>query len=192
MQARQAHSSSRATDASPIRLGAMVFLASELLLFGGMFAAYFALRGTTSPWPPAGATLDTRLSAIATLVLIASSFTFIAAERAVGRGALGAFTRWVVLTLVLGSVFLSMQVYDWTRLDFEISSHAYGTLYYTLTGVHGLHVLAGLTLMLVLLGRLAQGAYRGSSLDGPAAVGYYWHFVDVVWIALFAVVFLLR
>ncbi len=192
MLAREIHPSPHATDASPIRLGAMVFLASELLLFGGLFAAYFALRGATSPWPPEGAVLDTRLSAVATLVLIASSFTFIAGERAAARGALTAFTRWVVATLILGATFLSMQVYDWTHLSFEISSHAYGTMYYTLTGVHGLHVLAGLVLMLVLLGRLAQGAYRTGVLDGPTAVGYYWHFVDVVWIVLFAVIFLLR
>ena len=183
---------SRANEPSPIRFGAVVFLASELLLFGGLFAAYFTLRAETAEWPPAGVVLDTRLSGVATIVLILSSFTFIAGLRALARGASSRFVRWTVLTLVLGVVFLSIQLYDWTHVDFEISSHAYGTMYFSLTGLHGLHVAAGIVLMIVILGRHAQGAYRDRTIDGPEAVGYYWHFVDVVWIGLFATIFVLR
>ena len=75
---------------------------------------------------------------------------------------------------------------------FEVSSHAYGTMYFAMTGLHGLHVLAGLALMLVVLAGAAQGAYREGGADGVHAVGYYWHFVDVVWIGLFATLFLVR
>ena len=121
-----------------------------------------------------------------------SSFTFIAGLRAAMRGARSAFAAWLWVTLALGATFLSMQIYDWTHVDFEISTNAYGTMYFAMTGLHGLHVLVGILLMLVLLGRMAQGAYRDETLDGPDAVGYYWHFVDVVWIGLFATIFLLR
>jgi cytochrome c oxidase subunit 3 len=192
MLAPEARVASRANEPSPIRFGAVVFLASELLLFGGLFAAYFTLRAQTAEWPPAGVELDTRLSGIATIILIVSSFTFIAGLRAVARGALSRFVRWTCITLALGAVFLSIQVYDWTHVDFEISSNAYGTMYFSLTGLHGLHVAAGIVLMIVLLGRRAQGAYRDGTVDGPEAVGYYWHFVDVVWIGLFATIFVLR
>jgi len=182
----------RANDPTPIRFGAMVFLASELLFFGGLFATYFTLRAETAVWPPAGVELDTTLSAVATVVLLASSFTFIAGLRAALRGARSTFAAWLWVTLALGALFLSLQIYDWTHVDFEISTNAYGTMYYAMTGLHGLHVLAGILLMLVLLGRMAQGAYWEGALDGPEAVGYYWHFVDVVWIGLFATIFLLR
>jgi cytochrome c oxidase subunit 3 len=192
MLAAEARVASRANEPSPIRFGAVVFLASELLLFGGLFAAYFTLRAETAEWPPAGVVLDTRLSGVATMVLILSSFTFIAGLRALARGASSRFVRWTVLTLVLGVVFLSIQLYDWTHVNFEISSHAYGTMYFSLTGLHGLHVAAGIVLMIVILGRHAQGAYRDRTTDGPEAVGYYWHFVDVVWIGLFATIFVLR
>jgi cytochrome c oxidase subunit 3 len=192
MLAPEARVASRANEPSPIRFGAVVFLASELLLFGGLFAAYFTLRARTAEWPPAGVELDTRLSGLATIILISSSFTFIAALRALSRGAFSRFVRWTCITMLLGAVFLSIQLYDWTHVDFEISSDAYGTMYFALTGFHGLHVVAGVLLMVVLLGRRAQGAYRDGTVDGPEAVGYYWHFVDVVWIALFATIYLLR
>jgi cytochrome c oxidase subunit 3 len=99
---------------------------------------------------------------------------------------------WIVGTFVLGLGFVALQLTDYLRLDFKVSTNAYGTMYWTMTGLHGLHVLAGLILMLVVLGRIAQGAYRDGRLDGAHAIAYYWHFVDVVWIALFATLFLLR
>ena len=93
---------------------------------------------------------------------------------------------------VRGMAFLGVESYDWLTLDFGVASHAYGTMYYAMTGLHGLHVLAGLVLMIVVLGRLAQGAYRDGRVDGIHAVAYYWHFVDGVWIALFLTLFILR
>ncbi len=192
MLAPEGQAVARPTDPPPIRFGAMVFLASELLFFGGLFAAYFTLRAETPVWPPAGVELDTRLAAVATVVLVVSSFTFILGLRAALREERARFAAWIWVSLALGAIFLSIQIYDWTHVDFAISSNAYGTMYYALTGFHGLHVVAGIVLMLVLLGRMAQGAYGRGPLDGPEAVGYYWHFVDVVWIGLFATIFLLR
>ena len=178
--------------ASPLLFGTILFLASDLLLFGGLFAAYFGLRSETNPWPPAGVHLETGLAAAATVLLVVSSFTFHAALVAGGRGRLGAMRNWIVLTFCLGAGFMALQVTDYLRLDFRISSHAYGTLYWTMTGMHGLHVVAGLILMLVLLGRMAQGAYRDGEIAGAYAISYYWHFVDVVWVALFATLFILK
>ncbi|HEX7247903.1 MAG TPA: heme-copper oxidase subunit III [Actinomycetota bacterium] len=178
--------------ASPLLFGTILFLASELLFFGGLFGAYFALRARTSPWPPEGVELDTMVSAVATALLLLSSGTFHLATTRAGRADIAGLRTWIAVTLGLGSVFLGFQLYDYSRLAFEVSSHAYGTMYFAMTGLHGLHVLAGLVLMLVVLARAAQGAYRDGGADGVHAVGYYWHFVDVVWLGLFATLFLVR
>ena len=183
----------RASSPPPLLFGTILFLASELLFFGGLFAAYFTLRAQTPEWPPAGIELDAGLSAFATLVLIVSSFTLQFAIRGAANGKPRKLRWLTVLTIALGALFVGLQIWDWAHLNFEISSNAYGTMYYAMTGFHMLHVIAGILLMLVILGRLAQGAYRtGEHLEGPEAITMYWHFVDVVWIALFATIFLLR
>jgi cytochrome c oxidase subunit 3 len=179
-------------EIAPIRFGAIVFLASELLLFGGLFAAYFTLRSETDPWPPSGVELDVVRPTVATALLLLSSFTFVAGLRAIRAGRRSGLRRWLFVTMILGLAFLTIQLYDWVHAGFRVSSHAYGTLFFAMTGLHGLHVLAGILLMVVLLGRMAQGAYRDGIVDGPEAVGYYWHFVDVVWIGLYATIFLVR
>jgi cytochrome c oxidase subunit 3 len=132
------------------------------------------------------------LATAGTAILVISSFTM---QRGVARGRdgeVGRLRAWTLATMALGVVFLGIQLFDWSSLDFGVSSHAYGTLFYAMTGFHGLHVLAGVVLMVVVLGRSVQGAYRDGEVDGAEAVAYYWHFVDVVWIALYATLFLLR
>jgi cytochrome c oxidase subunit 3 len=176
--------------APPVLFGTILFLASELLFFGGLFAAYYALRAETSPWPPNGVELDVVRSAVATVLLVISSFTFQAGVRSAGRERHGAFRNWTIATILLGVAFLGIQIFDYTTLPFSVSSNAYGTMYYAMTGMHALHVFAGLLLMVVVLGRAALGAYRGGRVDGLHASAYYWHFVDVVWVALFATLFL--
>jgi cytochrome c oxidase subunit 3 len=178
-------------EIAPIRFGTIVFLASELVFFGGLFAAYFTLRSETSLWPPAGVELDVVRPSVATALLVLSSFTFVAGLRAARAGRLALLRRWVLATILLALVFLGFQLYDWSHAGFAVSSHAYGTVFYAMTGFHGLHVIAGILLMLVVLGRMAQGAYRDGNVDGPEAVGYYWHFVDVVWIGLFTIIYII-
>jgi cytochrome c oxidase subunit 3 len=187
-----AEGAARRPHVSALLFGTILFLASELLFFGGLFAAYFNLRGDTSPWPPQGVQLEVLAATIGTLLLIASSLTLQAGVVAGGRSRLGTMRGWTIATILLGSAFLGIQLFDWLHLDFGVSSHAYGTMFYAMTGFHGLHVLAGLLLMFVVLGRSAQGAYRDGNVEGAEAVAYYWHFVDVVWIALYATIFLLR
>jgi cytochrome c oxidase subunit 3 len=191
-----AHASMSARGArrvvSPVLFGTVLFLASESLFFGGLFAAYFALRSITDPWPPAGTELDTVLAAVGTAFLVVSSFTL---QAGLGRGERGdhrALVRWTLVTIALAVVFLAIQVYDYLHLGFGVDSHAYGTIYFAMTGFHGLHVIAGVVLLLVLIGRAAEGAYRSGDLTGAHAIAYYWHFVDVVWVLLFATIFLLR
>jgi cytochrome c oxidase subunit 3 len=177
---------------STILFGTILFLASELLFFGGLFAAYFSLRAETEPWPPPDVELTTGLVSIATVLLVASSATMQAALRAGERRAPQAMRRWIAVSMALGVAFLAIQGWDYAHLPFEISSHAYGTMFYAMTGFHGLHVAVGLILMAVVLGRMQQGAYADGNLDGAHAIGYYWHFVDVVWIALFSTIYLVR
>jgi cytochrome c oxidase subunit 3 len=175
-----------------ILFGTILFLASELLFFGGLFAAYFSLRAETDRWPPPEVELSVGLVSVATVLLVASSFTMQAALWAGERRRPDVMRRWIVASMVLGVTFLAIQGWDYAHLPFEVSSHAYGTMFYAMTGFHGLHVAVGIALMAVVLGRMAHGAYRDGNLEGAHAVGYYWHFVDVVWLALFSTIYLIR
>jgi cytochrome c oxidase subunit III len=175
---------------SMLAVGTVVWLASELMFFSGLFAAWFSLRGTNAVWPPEGVELETLRTAAATVVLVASSFTIHAGTRAAERGDGRGATRWVLLTAALGTVFLANQALEYAALDFSLSSHAYGSMFYLLTGFHGLHVLGGLGLMLAVV---AVGSGRSrTGLTAPLTVtSYYWHFVDVVWVAMFATIYLI-
>ena len=171
-------------------IGVVVWLASELMFFAGLFAAWFGVRAVNPVWPPEGVELDVPRTALATVVLVASSFTLHAGERAVRAGDHRGGVRWVLVTAALGTAFVANQALEWAELPFSVSSHAYGSLFYVLTGFHGLHVVGGIVLMLVVLG-VGTGRTR-AGLDEPLAVtAYYWHFVDVVWVAMFATIYLL-
>jgi cytochrome c oxidase subunit 3 len=177
---------------SMLAVGTVVWLASELMFFGGLFAAYFTLRAEARTWPPSDIELETALTAVATVLLIASSGTIHLAGLAQERDDRAAMKRWLFLTLALGTIFLANVVREFLTLDFELSTNAYGSLYYLMTGFHGLHVLAGLGLMLIGLA-IATGP-RPLLHRRPAvkSIEYYWHFVDVVWIALFLTLFVIQ
>ncbi|MBW3556294.1 MAG: heme-copper oxidase subunit III [Actinobacteria bacterium] len=175
-----------------LRVGVVVWLASELMFFAGLFAGYFALRAVNHDWPPEGVELDAARTAAATAVLVASSFTMhlavVASERRNERGAV----RWTVATVVLGALFVANQAAEYAGLGFTYTTHAYGSIFYLMTGFHGLHVIGGLVLMLAVL---AVGVGRTSRLpleDPLTVTEFYWHFVDVVWLAMFATIYLLR
>ncbi|WP_334144129.1 cytochrome c oxidase subunit 3 [Rhabdothermincola sp.] len=178
---------------SPLGVGVVIWLASEVMFFAGLFAAYFALLAHNAPdWPPADVHLDLLRAAVFTSVLVASSFTIHAAVVASERGQRQAALWYLVATIVLGGLFLTNQVLEYRVLGFGIDSHAYGTIFYLLTGFHGLHVLGGLV-ALVLVGWVVFSRYsRVPSTQTLRVTSYYWHFVDVVWVVLFAVVFVIR
>jgi cytochrome c oxidase subunit 3 len=100
--------------------------------------------------------------------------------------------RWIVLTFLMGATFLGFEMHEWLTETFTIATNSYGSMFYALTGFHGLHVFAGLMIMLVVLGRAATGAYDAERHAGVEALTYYWHFVDVVWVGVFLTIFVVR
>jgi cytochrome c oxidase subunit III len=183
-----------AHDRTPLlTVGTVVWLASELMFFSGLFAAYFTLRAASKgPWPPAGVELDVAVSGAFTLALVASSGTMQLAVRAIAAGRLVAFRAWVVATFVLAGVFIANQAHEWSTLGFSVSSHAYGSAFYVMTGFHGMHVIGGMLAMVLLLGRSGSRHFGAGDLPAVEMVSYYWHFVDLVWVALWATLFLLK
>ena len=193
---------------NPVAVGTIVWLASELMFFAGLFAMYFTIRSTVPDlWTAQTPKLNITFAAINTTVLVLSSFTcqagVFAAERfqASRTGSLLDVRRWGVhewftLTFVMGAFFIGGQVYEYAALFQEgltISSNAYGSVFFLTTGFHGLHVIGGLIAFLAVLGR-SFSAKRFGHHEATTAivVSYYWHFVDVVWIALFASIYLIK
>ncbi len=165
-----------------------LWLASELMFFAGLFAAYFTLRAESTAWPPVGVDLAVGRTAIATVILVLSSGTLWKGERAVESGNVSIGRRWFLATLALGIAFITMQAIEYSTLGFSISSHTYGSIFYTMTGFHGIHVIVGLFLITLMTTMLTPRPNR-RLLRG---VGLYWHFVDAVWIGLFATIYLLQ
>ncbi len=183
-----------ATSGNPslVRIGMVVWLASELMFFSGLFAAYFFLRGGDAPWPPAGVELGTGRAALFTALLVASSGTVHMAGLRADAGDERGTRRFTILTILLGAAFLANQAAEWSGLNFTPTDHAYGSLFYLMTGFHGAHVLGGLFLLATSL-VVATGRTSKAPLPSTVSVAiYYWHFVDVVWVAMFATLYVVR
>ena len=182
---------------SPLGVGVVVWLASELMFFAGLFGAYFTLRSINSThWPPEGVELEVARTVGATVVLVASSFTMHLALHAVRHDPGPAGRRravlWLGVTALMGVLFLTNLVLEYAAAGFGLDDHAYGSIFYLMTGFHGLHVLGGL----VFMGAVAW-VVHGSGNPVPSTptvevCSYYWHFVDVVWVAMFATIYLLQ
>ena len=176
-------------------LGMLLFIASEVMFFGGLFATYFNARASVAPepWePPPGGELDMALAGVLTAILISSSFTMQFGVWAIRRGDTGKLKMWTGITLVLGLLFLAGQLYDYSQLGFGIADGIFGTVFYTLTGFHGAHVFGGAVGLTIILARAMQGQFSGRNHVAVEAVSIYWHFVDVVWIAVFSTIYVLR
>ena len=183
-------------DRFPVTLlGMILFVAGEVMFFGALFASYFTLRDRAGEWPPPGTPeIDLLLPAMLTVALLVSSFTAHRAVQAYKAGNRRRLVRWLGLTILLGSVFLVGEATEWARLiseDFTVSSSTYGTLFFTMTGFHGLHLLGGLIILLVGLRRASIAPLAHQRLASLEAAAYYWHFVDVVWLAVGTSVYLL-
>ena len=175
-------------------VGMLLFIASEVMFFGGLFATYFNARASVGPdnWhPPSGTELDLPLAAVLTAILVASSFTMQFGVWAIRRGDTGKLKLWTAITLGLGILFLGGQLYDYSQLGFGISDGVFGTVFYTLTGFHGAHVFGGAVGLTILLARATRGQFSAHNHVAVEAVSIYWHFVDVVWIAVFSTIYLL-
>ena len=167
------------------------------MFFAALFAMYFTLRSVTGPdhWKEMADTLNFPFSAANTTILVLSSLTCQLGVFAAERGDVFGLRRWYLVTLAMGTFFVIGQAYEYYNLVHEgttIPSGAYGTVFYLTTGFHGLHVIGGLLAFVYLLVRSTMGRFTPAQATSAIVVSYYWHFVDVVWVGLFATIYLIR
>ncbi|HEY7837131.1 MAG TPA: heme-copper oxidase subunit III [Terriglobales bacterium] len=175
--------------------GFFFFLASEAMIFFAYFEYIYYTRFTGSVWPPAGMPkLETSLPAVATLILVGSSFTLNFAVKAFLRGKQAAAKNWMLLTIAMGIVFLGFQGFEWGYLNgvmsFTVTTGAFSSAYFIMTGFHGAHVTVGLLMLSLVYWRMEKGEYNRDYHMSLMAAEYYWHFVDIVWILLFFTLYL--
>jgi cytochrome c oxidase subunit III len=173
--------------------GFTVFLISETMLFLGLFSALLTYRSVAPVWPPAGTPeLEKLLPAINTVILIASSLVIHQASDAIKKNNLKAVRQSFLITLLMGATFLAGQLWEYAHLSFGLKSGIFGSTFYVLTGFHGLHVFVGLLLMATVIFRsMKPKHYTAESHFGIEATSLYWHFVDVVWIFLFLLLYVI-
>ncbi|WP_028663225.1 aa3-type cytochrome oxidase subunit III [Saccharomonospora halophila] len=185
-----------------VSVGTIVWLSSELMFFAGLFAMFFTVKAQndTGVWPPPNpATGEPIHLAISyalpfTIILVASSVTCQLGVFAAERGDVFGLRRWYLVTLLMGTVFVLGQVGEYVQLVNEgvtIPSGAYGTVFFMTTGFHGLHVIGGLVAFVFLLVRTRLSKFTPAQATSAIVVSYYWHFVDIVWIGLFGVIYIL-
>ena len=184
-----AHQSSR-MDARV--LGMFLFIASEIMLFGAFFTAYFFVRVVNgADWPQEPFHLPVFVAGVNTAILVTSSFTMHWAQQSIARGNRAGLQAGLVLTLALGIVFLLTQIREYSRVGFSPADGAFGTIFYGLTGLHGAHVFVGLTLLAVATARAFRGHFTPEHHHGVEIPGIYWHFVDVMWIVVYTTIYIL-
>ena len=192
-----------------VAVGTIVWLSSELMFFAALFAMYFTTRAVQGPqvWLESTGMLNVKFAAINTTVLVLSSVTcqfgVFAAERfqarrmdSLWRFSTWGMREWFALTFLMGAFFIGGQIYEYANLvreNLTFSSRAYGSVFYLTTGFHGLHVTGGLIAFLIVMVRVFKAQKFGHSQATTAiVVSYYWHFVDIVWIALFSAIYLIK
>ena len=185
----------------PALLGMMLFIASEVMFFAALFAAYFNAKATLPVFPPEGfdfvdAFKFPFLPIIMTVILLSSSVTMQVATMRIRQGDRTGMNRAIALTLILGALFLVLWASEYALLltehEFGINSTIYGTLFYALTGFHGAHVIGGVVGLAVILSRGLAGQFSKQHHVAVEAVHYYWHFVDVVWVLLFLTIYIVQ
>ncbi|HVH22570.1 MAG TPA: heme-copper oxidase subunit III [Pseudonocardia sp.] len=182
-----------------VSVGTIIWLSSELMFFAGLFAIYFTARAQNPPeagWPPEPTELNVPYALVVTIILVASSFTCQFGVFAAERGDVFGLRRWYVLTLIMGTAFVLGQAYEYFTLVTEhettLAASAYGTVFYMTTGFHALHVTGGLFAFVYLLIRTSLSKFTPQQATAAIVVSYYWHFVDIVWIGLFTVIYFIR
>ena len=176
------------------KLGMAMFLLSEVFFFAILILAYIYYRGGADGGPTAASSLDTGTAAIFTVFLLASSGTLWLAERSLANKNQSGLRLWLLITVVLGGIFLIGQAREYVLLIQEnvtISRNLFGSTFFTLTGFHGLHVFSGLVALAILFVLAWAGWFQGPHASAIETVGWYWHFVDVVWVIIFTLIYLL-
>ena len=193
---------------SMVSVGTIIWLASELMFFAALFASYFTIRSVSPElWDQNTALLNIPFASVNTTILVLSSLTCQLGVFAAERGQVGrkgslldvrgwGLREWFILTYFMGAVFIAGQVTEYASLVQEnvtMSSSAYGSMFYLTTGFHGIHVTGGLVAFLLILGRTyIARRFTHEQAVSAIVVSYYWHFVDVVWIGLFATIYLIK
>ena len=186
------------TRPNMVAVGTIVWLSSELMFFSALFAMYFTIRSVQGAevWAEATHVLNVPYALVFTLILVASSVTCQLGVFAAERGDVYGLRRWFVITLVMGAIFVGGQINEYRELvtheDTTIASSPYGSVFYLTTGFHGLHVIGGLFAFVIVLMRSTIGRFSPEKATSAIVTSYYWHFVDVVWIGLFAAIYLLQ
>ena len=180
-----------------VSVGTIIWLSSELMFFAGLFAMYFTARArATEGWPPEPTELNLPYALFFTIILVASSVTCQLGVFAAENGNVYGLRRWFTITFVMGLAFVLGQFNEYRVLVTEhattIASSTYGSVFYLTTGFHALHVIGGLVAFVYLLIRSTMGRFTPAQATAAIVVSYYWHFVDVVWVGLFATIYLIR
>ncbi len=176
-------------------LGMIIFIGSEIMVFASFFTAFFIARSNAEQWPPVFKDgeifeIPKLLTGVNTAILVFSSFTIWWAEKRLAVGDRKGLIRGLIVTILLGTTFLIIQINEYAHLAFSPQDQMFGTIFYSLTGLHGFHVFVGLSVLTFCLLRARRGEFRHGAAGPLVAGSIYWHFVDVVWVFLYVVVYL--
>lgn len=172
--------------------GLITFLSSEFLMFAGFFAVYLVYRSTVAQWPPEGTEVELLVPTINTIILVSSSFVIHKGDSAIKKGDVAGLRKWYSITALMGAIFLAGQVYEYLTLGYGLQANIFSNCFYLTTGFHGLHVFIGLLLILGVLWRSRRlGHYNTEKHVGVEMAEIYWHFVDIVWLVLFTLLYIL-
>lgn len=177
------------------KLGAILFMSSEIFLFGALFATYFTFKGQSPEWPDQHVHLPLLKTGIFSIILISSSFTAYVAEKKLHAGNKKGFHLWWGTTILFGAIFLAGQVWEYATLLSEgvgLTTSHYASSFYMITGTHGLHVLGGLIFLIIVFVRSLKGQFNGERNLAPTVASWYWHFVDAIWIVVFTLLYLVQ
>ena len=184
---------STSTGLSNEKLGMWVFLSSECLLFGALISTYLLLHDKSVSGPTPEDVFDIPFTSVSSFVLLMSSLTMVLAVSAITRGDHSRSRLWLTTTALLGAIFIGGQVYEFTsfyREGLGYTTNIFASSFYTLTGFHGVHVTIGILMLLSLVGLSLRGSLDQDKAETVEIIGLYWHFVDIVWIIIFTVVYL--
>jgi len=182
----------RSSRVEPQLLGMLLFIISEIMVFGAFFTAYFFIRVSQGdPWPAPGTKLPVEVAGVNTAILVSSSFTIHWAEQCIKKGNRFGLKAGMLLTFLLGCTFLFVQINEYANIGFAPQDAAQQTIFFSLTGLHGAHVFIGLCLLLFVTIRAFRGHYSPEEHRGVEVPGIYWHFVDIMWLVVYTTVYIL-
>ena len=182
----------RSSRAEPQLLGMLLFIISEIMVFGAFFTAYFFIRiAQGQQWPAPGTQVPELVAGINTAILVSSSFTIHWAQSSIKRGNRFGLKAGIFTTFLLGCTFLFIQINEYANIGFAPQDAAQQTIFFSLTGLHGAHVFIGLLLLLFVTIRSFRGHYSPEEHRGVEVPGIYWHFVDIMWIIVYSTVYIL-